>query len=193
MLSTYLTLSYNIGMPRKNSKDLIAIAIYQLMYRLPYNKITVKLICEKAGVSRMSFYRYYSTKEDIFINFSDERFAEFYELYMLNKDITMESFTRDLISYFKKYSRQIKILEKADKMSILLTQFERYTSYLMKNNKTAEIFSSRDNPLFAPFFAGGLFNVLVYWCKHDFKESEEEMSRYLNQIISRNPSLDLSI
>lgn len=171
-------------MARKNNKDLISIAIYQLMYRLPYNKITVKLICEKAGVSRMSFYRYYSTKEDIFINFSDERFAEFYELYMEGKELSVELFTQNVIHYFKKYSRQIKILEKADKMAILITQFERYASYLMNHVRSMTMFKYKDNPLAVPYFAGGLFNVLVYWSKHNFKESEEEMTLRLRDLIS---------
>ena len=143
------------------------------------------MICERAGVSRMSFYRYYDTKEDIFINFADERFAEFYELYMLNKEITMESFTRNIVHYFKKYSRQIKILDKADKLSILITQFERYSSYLMNHVKSIGAFFDKDNPLAVPYFAGGLFNVLVYWTKHDFKESEEEMSRHFDSLISK--------
>lgn len=158
-------------------------SIYQLMHRLPYNKITVKLICEKAGVSRMSFYRYYTTKEDIFINFSDERFAEFYELYLLNKNVTIDSFVMNLIHYIKRYSRQIKILEQADKMSILITQFERYVSYLMNSVKSPIISAYRANPLAVPFFAGAIFNVLVYWSKHDFKESEEEMANYLYDIV----------
>ena len=171
-------------MARKNSKDLISIAIYQLMYRLPYNKISVKLICEKAGVSRMSFYRHYSTKEDIFINFSDERFAEFYEKYMENKDLSVETFTSNVVHYFKKYSRQIKILEKADKMSILITQFERYASYLMSHVKSMSLFRYKDNPLAVPYFAGGLFNVLVYWSKHNFKKSEKEMADLLEKLIT---------
>ena len=172
-------------MGRKNSKELISIAIYQLMYKLPYNKINVKLICEKAGVSRMSFYRYCSTKEDIFINFADERFAEFYDLYMKDNEYnTVDEFTRNVIHYFKKYSRQIKILEKADKMNILITQFEHYASYLMSNVKSMKMFKYKDNPLAVPYFAGGLFNVLVYWSKHNFKESEEEMTTRLHELIS---------
>lgn len=172
-------------MSRKNSKTLIAIAIYQLLYRFPYGKITVKMICEKAGVSRMSFYRYYSTKEDIFINFSDERFEEFYELYMKNNDgLTIEFFIENVIHYFHIYSRQIKLLEKADKMAILITQFERYASYLMNHVKSLALAKYKANPLAVPYFAGALSNVLVYWSKHNFKESEVDMANYFNELVA---------
>ena len=176
-------------MQRKKSKQLISIAIYQLMHTTTYDKITVKMICEKAGVSRMSFYRYYSTKEDIFINFADERFEDFYEKYM-TKDITMDSFIRNVVSYFKKYWRQIRILEKADNTQILITQFERYAAYIIRNAKSLSAFQYDNNPLAVPYYAGGFYNVLVYWSKNNFKLPEEEVTRMLEEILETNVPLN---
>ena len=170
-------------MQRKKSKQLISIAIYQLMYNIPYNKITVKMICEKAGVSRMSFYRYYSTKEDIFINFADERFEDFYDTYM-TKDITMGSFIRNVVAYFRKYHRQIRVLDQAGCTQILITQFETYAAYIIRNAKSLSVFQYDNNPLAIPYYAGGFYNVLVYWSKNKFKISEEEVTRMLEEILS---------
>ena len=164
-------------------------AIYQLMYTTPYDKISVKMICEKAGVSRMSFYRYYSTKEDVFINFADERFEEFYETYM-TRDITVDAFTRNVISYFKKYRRQIKILEKSNTTFILITQFEQYARYIMRNAKGLMVLQHHSNPLAVPYYAGAFFNVLVFWSKNDFKQSEEEMTRMLEELLTTKMPLD---
>ena len=64
---------------RKHStKDYITIALYYLMSKKDYESTTVTDICNKARVSRMSFYRYFNNKEDIFINYCDERFEEFF-------------------------------------------------------------------------------------------------------------------
>ena len=66
-------------MNRKHStKDYITIALYYLMSKKDYESTTVTDICNKARVSRMSFYRYFNNKEDIFINYCDERFEEFF-------------------------------------------------------------------------------------------------------------------
>ena len=68
---------------QNRTKALISLAVYQLMIRkIDYDDITVKDICKTSGVSRMSFYRYYSKKDDIFIDYCDERFAEFYENFL---------------------------------------------------------------------------------------------------------------
>ena len=176
-------------MQRKKSKQLISMAIYQLMYTTPYDKITVKMICEKAGVSRMSFYRYYSTKEDVFINYADERFEDFYDTYMTT-DITMDSFIRNVVNYFKRYTRQVKVLEKAGLMSILITQFERYAAYIMRNAKSLSIFQYDNNPLVIPYYAGGFYNVLVYWSKNNFKISEEEVTRMLEELLTTKMPLN---
>lgn len=176
-------------MQRKKSKQLISIAIYQLMFTYPYNKITVKMICEKAGVSRMSFYRYYSTKEDVFINFADERFEDFYDKYM-DKNITIGSFIRNVVTYFKKYQRQISILDKAGCAQILITQFETYAAYIIRNAKSLSVFQYENNPLAIPYYAGGFYNVLVHWSKNGFKISEEEVTRMLEELLSVNLPLD---
>ena len=64
-------------MPKKHStKDYITISLYYLMSKFDYESISVTDICAKARVSRMSFYRYFNNKEDIFINYCDERFEE---------------------------------------------------------------------------------------------------------------------
>ena len=68
-------------MPKKHStKDYITISLYYLMSKFDYESISVTDICAKARVSRMSFYRYFNNKEDIFINYCDERFEEFFQI-----------------------------------------------------------------------------------------------------------------
>ena len=51
---------------KASTKSLISLALYALMLKHDYDTITVKDICSKAGISRMSFYRYFSKKDDIF-------------------------------------------------------------------------------------------------------------------------------
>lgn len=160
--------------------------MYSLMLKNEYDEISVKDICEKAGVSRMSFYRYFSSKEDIFLTFCDERFAEFYEDIIKIEDMTIEIFMSKILTYFRKYARQIKILEKANKLQLLLVQFESYASYLLNRLNGDNIKKLRDNPLAVPFLAGGLFSVLIKWSARNFKESEELVTKRIMEILQQN-------
>ena len=49
------------------TKECISTALLVLLEEKPYEKITISEITEKAGVSRMAYYRNYKDKDDILI------------------------------------------------------------------------------------------------------------------------------
>ena len=59
------------------SKECIVSALLQLIYIKPLSAITISELCKKAGVSRMTFYRNYNSKEEIFTKHLSEIFDEY--------------------------------------------------------------------------------------------------------------------
>ena len=169
---------------RNKTKGLIALSLYSLMLKRSYEEISVKDICERAGVSRMSFYRYYNKKDDVFLDYCDERFEEFYAIIAKSsKTFTSNEFTLEIFKFIKKYYRQIKILKMANKESMLLDQLNSYTRYVISNLKRDFFVEQKNNPVFASFVAGGLFNIIMYWVNTDMKMSPEEMNNHLYQLL----------
>ena len=148
---------------KNKTKGLIALTVYYLMFKKDYEEISVKEICEKAGISRMSFYRYYSKKDDIFVDYCDDRFEEFYNEVHSNPDLTLKEFTYKMFAFIQKYKRQIKVLRKANREFMLLNQLNNYAKYLLSNTKNNEVLERKNNPMYAPFMAGGLFNIVMLW------------------------------
>ena len=168
----------------RRTKQLISLALYQLMINREYDDISVKDICDKARISRMSFYRYFTCKDDIFINYADERFEEFYNQEFKYKEFSTESFTVAIFSFIKKYIRQINILIKAHKEQLLSAQFNNYTTYILtyvaKNRKVINE-KFKMNYVASAFISGGLFNCVLAWIQNGTKETPEEMA---NNILS---------
>ena len=164
------------------TKNLISLALVRLMYRKSYDEITVKEICQNAGVSRMSFYRYFDKKEDVFIDYCDARFEEFYDEYLNRTTVSLEEFVLDTFKFFKKYNRQLMILRQAGKEQILVKQFNGYAKYLIVHNSNKLVLEQRKNPVIGPFLAGGLYNVLATWLDDGMEQSPEEMRDLLLQI-----------
>ncbi len=54
--------------PRPAAADYMYQALVELMDKTPYDQITVTDITKKAGVSRMTFYRSYRSKDDILLD-----------------------------------------------------------------------------------------------------------------------------
>lgn len=172
---------------RRNSngaktKELISLAVYQLMLRHNYDDITVKDICAKANVSRMSFYRYYNQKDDIFVVYCDTKFEEFFDEFAKVKDPTLEDFYCAVFKYMKQNSRQLLMLKKAKRERLLVTQFDNYAKYITTKIKFTNLKDVRNNPYFVSYMSGGLFNSLMKWIDKGMKETPEEMTKFIIDI-----------
>ena len=152
------------------------------MQKKDYEDISVKEICERAGVSRMSFYRYYMMKDDIFINYCDERFEEFYDHIGAIENLEIEDFSLEIFKFIDKYRKQIKTLFQAHREFMLLEQLNSYARYVFMNSKSKFISVQKNNPVYAFFMAGGLFNVIVYWMNSERHISPKEINEMLYSI-----------
>ena len=55
----------------------IQAAFESMMLEYPYNKITVTALCERARINKKTFYRYYSTLDDL-LEETEKRFGTAY-------------------------------------------------------------------------------------------------------------------
>ena len=162
---------------RKHStKDYITIALYYLMSKYDYDSITVTDICSKARVSRMSFYRYFNNKEDIFINYCDERFEEFFASIKEKHVEDMMSFLVEIFLFLKKYARQVTVLKKAHKENLIVEKFTDYGSYLAKHIDLTIDNNPIANRIIAAFLAGGTANILLLWFELGLDVPPKEMA-----------------
>lgn len=59
------------------ARECIVSALMQLLRQKPLSAITIKELCERAGVSRMTFYRNYDAKEDILLSHIQDILARY--------------------------------------------------------------------------------------------------------------------
>ena len=167
----------------ERTKKNISLALYALLLRKPYEEISVSDICRKANVSRVSFYHYYDKKDDILVQFSDERFAEFFDDFTKLDNLTFEDLIVEMFRFLKKNSRQLTILRYAQKENILLEQFHSYGRYIFSHTLTANLLKDKDNPFLIPFLVGGLFQVIMRWLDEGMVSSPEEIAKSVFEIV----------
>ena len=169
---------------QQRTKKNISLALYTLLLRKPYDQISVSEICQKAGVSRVSFYHYYDKKDDILIQYSDEKFAEFFEDFTKLESMTFDDLVLHMFQFLKKHSRQLTILRYAKKEEILMEQFYSYCRYIFSNNITSPLLKDKDNPLRVPFLVGGIFQIIMRWLDEGMISSPETMAKYVVEIVN---------
>ena len=169
---------------QQRTKKNISLALYALLLKKPYEEISVSEICQKAGVSRVSFYHYYDKKDDILIQYSDEKFAEFFEDFTKLENMTFNDLIIQMFYFLKKNSRQLAILRYAKKEEVLMEQFYSYCRYMFSNTLTSPLMKDRDNPLRIPFLVGGMFQIIMRWLDEGMITSPETMAKYVIDIVN---------
>ena len=167
----------------ERTKKNISLALYALVLRKPYEEISISDICRKANVSRVSFYHYYDTKDDILIQFSDEKFAEFFDDIAKKDSISFEELITEMFIYLKSISRQLTMLRYARKEDILLAQFHSYGKYIFAHALTGNVVKDKKNPYLLPFWVGGLFAVIMQWLDEGMATPPEIVAKQVFNIV----------
>lgn len=168
-------------MKRNDVENKIADALLKLMDEKDYDSITITEIVEKAGVSRVTYYRYFKTKEDIvtrYFELTKNRFMMTVNLSageapdVENNDVTILA----LFLFFKSNMKANKCLRKARLDGVLL----EFLSTEFCDNLPVKL-----DKYLAYFVAGALYNVLIHWLDNDCKDPIEEVSKPFVDIQSK--------
>lgn len=146
-------------------------ALISLMEEKDYKSISITDIVNKAGLSRVTYYRHFDTKEDILVHFFEitkNRFVEQTKLASENTEQSNELVIMALFLYFKANMNANKCLRKAG----LDTELLKFLSTEFLDNLPVKL-----DKYVALFIAGALYNVLINWLDNDCKDSIDEVSR----------------
>ena len=159
-------------------KQSITQALLSLMESKPFSEITITELVTKAGIARSTYYRNYSSKEEVLATYIDEVLQDFYKEFPANS--MRERFEYEhiahILDYVMRYKKQLSILHKSGLSSIYLNAMNRY--FFATLNKTA---LTADDKFKVYAFAGAEFNIIFSWILSDSNESMEEITAYIRQ------------
>ena len=155
-------------------KESITEALLRLMNKKNFYEISITEITKLAGVSRISFYRNFNSKEDVLIkHMYDRSVTSFTALQATNV-------RERLIGLFKVTDELGDILDLlySQELSHLFLQYFAVTVGAKPEQKNAEAFQSS-------IMMGICFGSLDEWIKRGRKESPEEMVDILQSAMRR--------
>lgn len=178
----------------RRTKKLLSDALFHLIRKKPFEKVTVCDICDEAMVHRATFYAHFDDKYDL-LNYSMDE-----HLPLANID--------DLISEDEKKNAYFPtLIEKTIKS--ICDDKAIYASILKKNNDYSIVDRTQDflekrltsrikeklpenalpvkPELLAEFYVGACVNVMVKWIVNELDMSEDELIRSLYTLLSFSP------
>lgn len=152
------------------SKQMILDGFMRLLEYKEYDKITVSQIAQEAGVTRMTLYRHFKEKEDIFFFTFEQNF----EKLLRHIDNIETPSLQTLLEY------RFKILKESEYTNILASQnkLDKLTQTLgVKyihnfNSLIPDFIEDYDRA----FISGGIDAMTVLWIKNGMIESPEYMA-----------------
>ncbi len=172
---------------------LLSDALMRLMRKEPFEKISVKDICEEAMVHRTTFYTHFEDKYDLLK----------YCIRELESPFDTTDITENSYDGYKNYYMDVAriILGEVEKQSDLFISFMRRNeeeTFLgnFQHHLTVKIAEKLDKceknglklpaptPFLANFYAGACMSTASWWLKNNMPISTNEFVKYLSNLIA---------
>lgn len=170
-------------------------ALLELLETKELKAITVKEICDKAGISRNAFYQHYGYKEDLYdqmVARATERIRDSLNPIIsdasLIKQETVVSYARHIIDGISEVRDLIYVMLKRDDGKFL----RQLTDLIFGQNLTNALpfFEMKDSielRLFYEFQSAGMAAFIIRWVLEDGL-SEDKASALLAEVLLQSPS-----
>lgn len=148
--------------------ECITQALFRLMKRRPYHKITVTGLVQEARVSRNSFYRNYPGIEDIIRRFLAEKTSRWWSDFIVSPD-RYPHVISEMFYHFLDMKEEIDLLYRAGLSHLLM----EHIVLCGKQSLTGEW----KNTYQTAFLSGALCGLVNEWILRGMKESPEKMEQ----------------
>ncbi len=166
------------------TKESIFTALMLLMEEKDYSKISITDIASKAGVSRMAYYRHFSSKEDILEQHLQDLF-DAYKASVISRRNDIEHALTLFFMFFRSQKPMLYNIQKAQLERLLLKKFHAYIHHLLKYFDPAPLETETMLSYKIDFIAGGMFQLLMHWSKNGMLEADTQMGEYAGCLIQQ--------
>jgi len=168
-----------------NNQNLIQEYIYEayknLLSKKNYDKISVCEICTKAGVSRMSFYRSFSSKEDLTLK-GFGRIISRMKNNIENLEVKNEyTIVKEFFEIFKGFKDLLHSIESSSISDIISLEISKK---LQEN--TPNDYMNKTSKYIPIFYFSAVGSVLISWLKDGAIETPDEMARLVTSMVNSN-------
>ena len=163
-------------------------ALLLLMKEKNYNQISVSELSEIAQYDRRTYYRYFTSRDDILYSYCAILLAEM-AADMSKTQLTPHS---GFLLYFEFWNRNREFLKLLDKQNLLFFLGEKQDQLLYQhvgrkvhNDLPPELADVSEFSRYAYYFTlGGLWQMLILWIRDGMTQTPEQLTSYALSIFT---------
>lgn len=162
------------------SQKWILQALLDLMQENSYVKISVSEICRKAGLDRRTFYRNFSSKQDVLEHYVELLKREYMMEFCKIDHADKYSATLMFFNFWEKHLSFIRNIQNCGLSNFVFDQFTKFSG------EQQELLSNIENDKKADYILafriGGFWNVMVTWAADPTYSSPKELAAIISQL-----------
>jgi AcrR family transcriptional regulator len=155
------------------AKECIVTALVELMKIREYDSITITDIAKKAGVSRMAYYRNYTSKDDILNKYIEEVGETIHQMIAESHSSSVPyDYFLALFQHLGKYSDLAIVTYRAHLAELILAALIKnmFITFPVSGHSAKERYQRY-------FLAGAFYNVFIEWLKGGLHEDPATMAK----------------
>lgn len=162
------------------SRECMVTALMQLLKDKPLSAISVSELTQKAGVSRMTYYRNYESKEEILLSYLDDL------VYLYREDVKKHPISenyydmRSLVRCFTYFEKYKDFLDSLFQSGLGYHFLEAVCGYVMEKWQKPEDGIEHFYELQA--FSGAILTIYLSWASAGSRETPRELAAILHNI-----------
>lgn len=167
----------NFTKRNKFTRMCIGEAVAALMKEKTFAQIKIMDIARKAGVSRMTFYKYYHSKEEVMEGYLQEIISNYIEEFgdRFSNDFPNFENTLSTLNYFDKYADFFLVTAHAGLYNLLIDAINLYMEEII-------IPRYQVSPYKIYYYAGALLNIFIKWEESEKKEDAKTIAETITAI-----------
>ncbi len=163
------------------SRQWLTNALLELMKDKPFRDISISEISEKADLSRRTFYRFFSSKEEVICFHLETIWFKGVQQLSTDSDNSFFHTIRWYLELWYEHKELALLLYHNDLISLLLQEYNHLFKevYLMRKGNYPLAKQSDAMKYALSFSVGGLLNILWQWTSDGMEKSPDEVANLL--------------
>jgi len=160
--------------------------LLQAMCNRQYDEISISELCERIGIPRKSFYRYFSSKDGALLALLDHTLMEFIQsgTRLARRGDAREDLERFFVFWYERRDL-LDALERSRLSGMLV---ERATAYALQERMMPRYLLQRPETvqsLALTFAVCGLLSMVIQWHHQGYRENPETMAQVASMMLTQ--------
>ena len=146
-------------------------ALIELLHKKEFEYITVKELCQKAGVNRSTFYLHYETMNDLLeetVEYVNKRFLSSLEIpheksELTTTVLTTEKFLRPYLLFIKNNLSVYKLIHKKGHLFKIYKTYDKLNNSIFDEALTNFKVKDGEKKYVISFYMGGTYSIIKKW------------------------------